>query len=537
MIPKIIHQVWEGQNDAMPPAFKELSETVRANHPDYRYMLWDYGMIDKFIREHFSWQLVKNYYKLTYNIQRWDVIRYMLLDKVGGIYLDLDVKCHQSFSGLLERLAGEGKRSFIGYDSLRLSPDRLAPAMMGSEPGNKLLWRAYTSILETNFYRYNIVSKGWRTSDTLTSTGPYAITSLYNDYESKSEVAVLDETILENVLATHNFEEAYRELKPQTDTAIVTHLFSNSWIQDSEALTIVIPFLNEGENVWRTVASIRATESKHSHIILINDGSNDGYDYGKVAELFDCALVVHEDRHGVAACRDEGVSMAATKCVMLLDAHCEFYKNNWDDQILLVLSENFKCILGFQTSILWESYDNKAKDHSNTFGARLAVDGDHIMQVTWSYKDPDPGSNLVEIACVLGGAYAINRDYYMRLHGLQGLHRYGLDEELLSLKVHASGGKCLLLKDVVIGHVYRSHAPYTLDNESIVHNLILVLSLFLEGKTLQKMLDRLHDKYGSIYDKVFAGVNFDFIASEKAYLKTICSEPLDSIFLKSLSST
>jgi glycosyltransferase involved in cell wall biosynthesis len=520
----------------MPQTFAYLSETVRRHHPGYIHILWDYGMIDKFLREHFPYRMVKNYYALTYNIQRWDVIRYMLLDRIGGVYLDLDVKCHQPFSGLLEKLGSEGKRCFVAYDSLELSPDRLAPSMMGGERESGLFRGAYEHILGAGFYRYNLVSKFWRTSDTLGSTGPYALTTFYKSYERKEEVAILDETILENALATHWFDEAARTLAPRSSTALATHLFSNSWIRDGEPLSIVIPFLNEGNNVRLTVQSIRATESKHSHIILINDGSTDGYDYGKVAVDYGCSLTTHDARRGVAACRDEGVAAASTACVMLLDAHCEFYKNNWDEQALLVLSENRKCILGFQTSFIWESFDNKQKEPLNTFGARIAFDGEHTMQATWSYKDPDPGSNLIEIPCVLGGAYAVNRDYYLQLHGLNGLRKYGMDEELISLKVHASGGKCLMIKDIVIGHVYRSRTPYPLLNEDILHNQLFVLSLFFEGRTLQKMNDRLHDRYGDAYDKVLPTLDLNLIAAEKDYLKEVCREPLDAIFISSLSA-
>ncbi|MDR0938509.1 MAG: glycosyltransferase [Mediterranea sp.] len=48
-------------------------------------------------------------------------------------------------------------------------------------------------------------------------------------------------------------------------------------------LTIIISFLNEGEEVERTVSGIRSTVRDTVDIILINDASDDGYHYEEVA--------------------------------------------------------------------------------------------------------------------------------------------------------------------------------------------------------------------------------------------------------------
>lgn len=49
----------------------------------------------------------------------------------------------------------------------------------------------------------------------------------------------------------------------------------------SNKLTVIIPFLNEKEEVGNTVRSIRATVGEQVDIIVINDQSNDGYNYRK----------------------------------------------------------------------------------------------------------------------------------------------------------------------------------------------------------------------------------------------------------------
>lgn len=73
-------------------------------------------------------------------------------------------------------------------------------------------------------------------------------------------------------------------------------------------LTVIIPFLNEGDEVENTVKSIRETNREYIEIILINDCSSDGYDYEKVATIYNTQYIVNPQRMGVAKSREIGVS-------------------------------------------------------------------------------------------------------------------------------------------------------------------------------------------------------------------------------------
>lgn len=72
-------------------------------------------------------------------------------------------------------------------------------------------------------------------------------------------------------------------------------------------LTVIIPFLNEGEELENTLRSIREHADGEVDILVINDASTDGWDYGSVARKFRAEYVVNERRMGVAASRDLGV--------------------------------------------------------------------------------------------------------------------------------------------------------------------------------------------------------------------------------------
>lgn len=47
-------------------------------------------------------------------------------------------------------------------------------------------------------------------------------------------------------------------------------------------LTVLIRFMNEGEEVAATVRDVRRTAGERVDILVVNDCSTDGYDYKKI---------------------------------------------------------------------------------------------------------------------------------------------------------------------------------------------------------------------------------------------------------------
>jgi glycosyltransferase involved in cell wall biosynthesis len=297
-------------------------------------------------------------------------------------------------------------------------------------------------------------------------------------------------------------------------------------------LTVIIPFLNEGAEVENTIRNIRNTSAHTVDIILIDDASNDGFDYSLVASKYGCVYIRHDERRGVAASRDEGVELCRTPYFLLLDAHMEFYRDNWDLEIVNTLWENPDSILCCQTRFL-----NAKRETSNetpVYGARLLMGKKDIFKAGWVYNDPDPKASIIEIPVILGGAYATRRDYWLYLHGLHGLINYGSDEELISLKCWTSGGRCLLLKDLEAGHIYRKKAPYEIKNDFVLGNKIFITELFFNEEEKQVIQTRLKAYYGkeffrNAYDSV---INRGLARTERKYLESIRKKDLRYFLFK-----
>lgn len=247
--------------------------------------------------------------------------------------------------------------------------------------------------------------------------------------------------------------------------------------QSSNLLTIVIPFLNEGEEVRQTVRSVRNTASRDVDIIVINDCSDDGYDYASDLAPFGVTYVRNACRIGAAASKHKGARLARTPYFLLLDAHMRAYTKNWHNMIVDELKQNDNRLLCCQTQALGKDKKNVVYDKNValTDGAYLLFDQtDFIPGITW--LDYRQHGRLPQnmIASVLGAGYAASKRFWSEIRGLEGLMHYGSEEAYISIKAWLHGDGCALLPDVVFGHIYRKAAPYRIISAPAFYNHFVI---------------------------------------------------------------
>jgi glycosyltransferase involved in cell wall biosynthesis len=257
-------------------------------------------------------------------------------------------------------------------------------------------------------------------------------------------------------------------------------------------LTVIIPFRNEKYEVEETLKSILEHSDGNVEILLINDASDDDFDYKTVAEKYHAGYLVNEERLGVASSRDIGVQACKTPYFLLLDAHMRFYDHFWVDRMVGELKSDPKVFLCSQTKVLVRVNGllSEVCDRTTSYGAYVKLqDGIRLFELNWITREPqDPELKTVPIPCVLGAGYACGKEYWLYLNGLEGLMQYGNDEAYISIKVWMSGGSCKLLKDLVIGHIYRDQSPYTMDSVYRLYNRLFLSELFLSPKTRKIIL-------------------------------------------------
>ncbi len=243
-------------------------------------------------------------------------------------------------------------------------------------------------------------------------------------------------------------------------------------------LTVIIPFLNEGGEVENTVKSTRETNREYIEIILINDCSSDGYDYERVATIYNTQYIVNPQRMGVAKSREIGVSLIKTPFFILLDAHMRFYKENWCDILVSYLEKEDRALY----CLACKAIDKSGEPINNLIGcgAKLFLYGNDfskILQPEWITEEiPYQEKDIEEIPCILGAAYAMSSRYWNYLKGLSMLKYYGADEAYLSLKVWLEGGRCILIKNTITGHIFRTgtQTPYAMYWPHLFFNKLII---------------------------------------------------------------
>jgi len=94
MIPKIIHQTYK--NREVPVIWHKYQDKVRKLHPNWEYRLWTDQDNLAFVKQEYP-DLLDRYVGMALPIMRADVIRYLIMDKIGGLYLDLDYEMIKPF--------------------------------------------------------------------------------------------------------------------------------------------------------------------------------------------------------------------------------------------------------------------------------------------------------------------------------------------------------------------------------------------------------------------------------------------------------
>jgi len=175
-----LHQTWKDEN--VPEYFCELSKTWKGNHPGWQYILWTDEMNRKFIKDKFP-DFLSIYDGYETNIQRVDAVRYFILYKMGGLYVDLDFKCLTNMEPILT-----GKCIF------GLEPDEhckihkrdmiISNALMYADAEHPF-FEALCSRL------YKTEKKARSFNDILSSTGPFMLTDIYKKYHTKEQIKLL----------------------------------------------------------------------------------------------------------------------------------------------------------------------------------------------------------------------------------------------------------------------------------------------------------------------------------------------------------
>lgn len=269
-------------------------------------------------------------------------------------------------------------------------------------------------------------------------------------------------------------------------------------------LSVIIPFLNEKEEVRNTIESIRSTVGEQVDIIVLDDASDDDYDYLQDIKECHVSFIRNEIRIGAAATKNKGVRLATTPYVLIIDAHMRFYGSSWLSEYLSALKENGSRIICCQTKALKMEEDGTVScgEHALTKGAYLSFDREIVFpSALWNTQITRPLKNEA-IPCILGATYATSKDYWNKIKGLDGLIHYGSEESYLSMKAWLEGGGCYFLANVTIGHIYRTKAPYVTTYAKHIYNNFFIAEVLFPAHLKCLLHAKCKERNAKLYQEV-----------------------------------
>lgn len=231
-IPQIIHQIWSGIEDPLPEYFRKLGDTWKEDYPDWDYQFWDNDKMNHFVNEFYP-QYVEFYVALPYDIQRWDVIRYLILYKMGGMYVDFDYQSLLPLNNLIEDKECCFAEEEVFYNEKEKPMSYFNNALMLSIPMHPFIEKVIHAIFSTNVGLLKLLPKD---ECVLNSTGPRMLSNLYCSlsHEEKESVYIIPAKYVTpfSVKQAEMVRHGYRgpEVEKCLEEAYAIHYFWGNWL-------------------------------------------------------------------------------------------------------------------------------------------------------------------------------------------------------------------------------------------------------------------------------------------------------------------
>ncbi|MGZ8557585.1 MAG: glycosyltransferase family 32 protein [Chitinophagaceae bacterium] len=210
-VPPIIHQTWK--NTDVPAHWKKYVDKVKALHPDWQYMLWTDDDNNAFVKDEFP-EFYPVFQAFEKNIMRADVIRYLIMYKIGGLYLDMDYEMLKPFQYADKNLVLPYSRQI----ALGNKWDLLGNCVFASAP-NHIFWKKVIEDLQNN------PPPADKYIDVENATGPFFLTRIF--FEGKYPDAFLPDRLIFHPPTPRNDIEYIKIIQNRVSEGI--HHVTGTW--------------------------------------------------------------------------------------------------------------------------------------------------------------------------------------------------------------------------------------------------------------------------------------------------------------------
>jgi len=236
-------------------------------------------------------------------------------------------------------------------------------------------------------------------------------------------------------------------------------------------LSVVITAHNEGDELGRTIESVRNTTREHVEIIVVDDGSTDGCCDSVQGPAL--RLIRHTQRQGVAPSRNAGVKAASGAILAFIDAHQRF-----SPQCLDRCAE----VAAAQNAIVWPDVCGFGSQASLIHGASFCVCPE-TGGFAATYRTTRPICRISRITALRAPGYVLPRKVYDQVKWPAPLRGWGASEAAIGLKAFFLGVPILHLCGPFARHLFKKSFQYEVNSEGVTWNQAVIARVCFEDRT------------------------------------------------------
>lgn len=229
-IPQIIHQIYEDLSGP-PCSLVEISQSWKEFNPDWEYRFWNKNDIEAFLNEYYP-EFISIYKAFPFNVQRWDAIRYLILYKFGGLYVDMDYECTENITPILCNVEcamglepeAHALRSHVPYI--------VGNAFMATVPGHPYFKELIDAVFFNNGNNSTYIDS---VELVLNTTGPFMTTRIYDNSNHQEQVTLIPAELIAPLTHTDIMKIIHKQtsknIESKVEKSFAIHYFLGSWFE------------------------------------------------------------------------------------------------------------------------------------------------------------------------------------------------------------------------------------------------------------------------------------------------------------------
>lgn len=244
----------------------------------------------------------------------------------------------------------------------------------------------------------------------------------------------------------------------------------------AKKVSFIVPSLNEGDNLRKTLQSLQDTTACDYEIIVVDNGSTDGSsDFIEHENGHSCVRLFKIGRRlGVARARNFGAEQAAGSVVVFVDAHIHFHRG-WMLPLLDALAREEVGIVAPGVS----AWGNATAKGFGMCWRNVRLD------VEWLRRQ---SAEPYVVPMVPGLCVAMRQDFFREVGGFDaGMVNYGSEDLEICLRSWLLGYEVVMVPQVEVSHLFRPRHPYAVNWTDVVHNTLRTVYAHFNSRRAERV--------------------------------------------------